>query len=413
MGGKNAVTTKNSYLNPLNPATYAATNSVGQSNSSSYRCNNGKPVPKGQLICSEEKLGQGVGPLDSLSGFLNKPWAQVIVGPSEIWYNSVGWILRQGYALVGEGAGLAVKALDVTCGTPAEIALPIAGAYCNLKDPISNAIKDLADTITNELIPNPFAANMSGGRTFDMMAAGANVAGNDACTQMGCGKVDKKFVADVINKQQQEELDKFKQQPFYARMFNTESDYSLVSRVAMAVPFEYQSSAQSSFANLMSNPFGGLFSAFGNIFGYKYTSAAASEDTIDVFNIGTVGYPENAMPDDPEAYWEQHNCADEIKKWQDASAETSNPTTGMPLHTTPNACLLIKNAVSNMGGALDSSLLSDDDKKRQTASARKKLIRVSKFDDHKIEIQRFLQNIITQNGEEIFGLCFGTEKNGE
>jgi len=368
MGGKNAITTKNAYLNPLSPAAYAASNSTGQANNPSYVCNNGKPVPKGQLICSEEKLGQGVGPLDSLNGFLNEPWAQVIVGPSEIWYNSAGWILRQGYALIGEGAGLAVKALDVTCGTPVEYALPISGAYCNLKDPISNAIKDLSDTITNELIPNPFAANMSGGRTFNMMAAGANVAGNDACTQMGCGKVDKKFVADVINNQQKDELDQFKQQPFYARIFNTESNYSLVSRVAMAVPFEYQSSAQSSFASLMSNPLGGLFSAFGNIFGYKYTSAAASENTVDVFNIGTVGYPENAMPDDPEAYWDQHNCTEEIKKWQDASAETSNPTTGMPVHNAPSACLLIKNAVSNMGGALDSSLLSDDDKKHLNGS---------------------------------------------
>lgn len=366
MESKDTVGAKTSYLNPLNPAVYAASNRSSKTNDPKYLCNDGKPVPKGQLICPEEKLGHGTGPLDFLSSVLNSKWAQPLmgIGLSEVWYNSAGAVLRGAGSLLGEGVGLIMKGFDKTCGTPLEL-IPINGAYCKLKDPISKASKELGKAMVNQLIPNPFGENMSGGRTFNMMAAGANVAGNDACTQMGCGKVSKQFVADVINQRKNDEIDSFKKQPFYARMFNTESEYSLVTRVAMAIPIGYQSSTRNSFANLMSNPFGAILNVFGNIFGARYAYAAASKDTVDVFNIGTVGFPEKEMTDDPEAYWDKHDCANQIQVWQNNAIgkENENPETGMPEHQSPSNCLLIKNAVSNLGGALDSSLLSDDDKK--------------------------------------------------
>ena len=355
---------KTAFVNPLAPSAFAATSSEP---SKDYACEDGKPLPKGKLICPEEKLGQGSGGLDTLSGVIKSPWLAPLVLPLKAYDATVGVIVRGVGGLLGDGLSAVFNQIDKTCDLPISPFEP----YCIAKDPISNAIKDLSETLTNALIPNPFGANMSGGRTFNMMAAGANVSGNDACSQMGCGKVSKQFVADTINRKQNDDIQKFKKQPLYARLFDKESDYSLVTRVAMATPTEYQSTAQSSFANLMSNPFGGLLSAFGNLFSNKYGFAAANEDSVDVFNIGTFGYDTNKypLPDDPEAYWEQNNCPELIKQWQKDASEKENPTTGMPLHETPNACLLIKNAVTNFGGALDTSLLSDDDKKHLGASS--------------------------------------------
>lgn len=366
MGGKNTTTSTAAFLNPLNPVAFAATTSSKKTDA--YRCNDGKPVPKGELICPEEKLGQGIGPLDTLQDILNSPWLAPLTGALGVWHDTVGKVFEVAGGLVGDAAGAAFGFLDKFCGLPGNEVIPVAGAYCALRDPISNAIKELADAITNSLIPNPFSANMSGGRTFNMMAAGANVAGNDACSQMGCGAVDKKFVADVINERQKEELRQFRQKPIYARVFDGKDEYSLVSRVAMAIPFSYGSSAQNSFANLMSNPLGGLFSSFGNLFSSRYSYAAANEKTVDAFNIGTVGFPANAIPDDLEAYWDNNDCEKNIEEWQKAAAEKQNDQTGMPVHEKPNVCLLIKNSVANMGGFMDSSLLSDDDKKHVGSS---------------------------------------------
>lgn len=352
---------RSAFINPLSPSAYAA----AAKPSKNYTCEDGKSLTQGELICPEEKLGQGSGGLKTLSGVMNSPWLAPLVLPLELYDNTVGVVVRGVGGLLGEGMSKVFSAIDSTCSLGAFS--PFA-PYCLVKDPISNAIKDLAETLTNALIPNPFGANMSGGRTFNMMAAGANVSGNDACAQMGCGEVPKKTVADIINNNQKDEAEKFKKRPVFARLFDTNSDFSLVSRIAMATPIEYQSTAQSSFANIMSNPLGGLFSAFGNLFSYRHGFAAANEDTVDVFNIGTFGFNSSEIPKDPEAYWEQNNCTESIKKWQEEAANTSNPTTGMPLHKKPNACLLIKNAVANYGGALDSSLLSDDDKKHLGSS---------------------------------------------
>ena len=368
MGGKNSIGPKSSFLNPLSPSAYAET----ASKNSSYRCDDGKPVPKGQYVCLEEQLGGNEGTIGSINSFLHNPVMGKVTAVAHLVNDTVGLAGDLFDFLIGTltdafmpVAKAVSDTIDPLCGNVGKFA-PYVNVYCAGKTIVKGSEKAISDglnSIVTTLLPSPFGPDMSGGRNFNMMAAGANVVGNDACAQAGCGQVSKKFVADIINKNQNEEIDRFKQQPFFARIFDTESDYSLVSRVAMATPIGVQSSAQNSFASLMSNPFGGLFAVFGNLFGNKHTFAAASEDTVDVFKIGTFGFDPKAIPDDPEAYWDSHNCDEKIKNWQDESISTPNPDTEMPMHKSPNACMLIKNAVPALGGAMNTDLLSEEDKK--------------------------------------------------
>lgn len=320
---------------------FAATSSSGGSHD--YLCENGKPPT--ELVCPEEKLGSnGNDFADGIHNTLHTPPLSVVTSLANEWHGIVGGIINTiGSAF---GAVLGPFGLD------------------KLSEWISGVMTPFFEFLASKIVPNPFG-NMSGGRSFDMAAAGANVAGRDACSQIGCKEVSTAVAASIIDEQKAAEMREFDRQPLYARLFDTSNSHSLVTKTAMAIPFGYQASVSNNVADIMSNPFGTLFSSFGHIFSDNNALAATDENTVDPFKIGNNAYTDADLPEDPEALWDSRGCDDTssegpVAKWQ-ASA-TDSELTGMPEYSTTEPCLLIKSTTGTGGGYFDQNLLTEDDR---------------------------------------------------
>lgn len=323
-----------------------------KSNSSNYTCKDGKPVPSGKLVCNEEVLGQSNSTLDAAHNFLNSPTIQPITTAA--------------HAISGITGAISDALGGILTSIP---------GVSSVADFVGSILQPFFQDVINLLIPSPFGTNMSGGRKFDMMAAGADVSGNDyAQTGLGGQKLTNQQLADIRNNQQNQEQQSFAHQSLFARMFNTDSQYSLVSKVAMAMPLGTQTTAQSGLASLL-NPFSAMSHGFGSMLSNKAMAATPAQP--DPFGVVQYGYPKGSIPPDPDVYWQKH-CSDNSaqayqndadfnsaaggKGWVGAAAHGSpDPNTGMPVNTTTNPCLLIKAAVGAAGGLMDTSNLTQFD----------------------------------------------------
>jgi len=340
-----------SLLNDILPSTaYAASGS----NSNAYKCDNGKPVPSGSLVCPEEKLGAGNPTAISISNFLNGGVVGLMTTAIAAFHNIVSVFGSAFSGLVGA----LMSALGV--GLPSFV---------------SNTISPFFHSLINDVIPNPFAnEDQSGGRTGDGIIAGGDVAGNDyAHTGLGGQMMTPAETASIVNQQQTAAQQQFAHESFFARMFSTDSQYSLISRLALDIPSSPQYSFETSFASFVSSPFSALTQSFGSIFSSKASAATPAQP--DPFGITQYGYP-NGVPSDPQTYWKDH-CSDDPAQayqnnadynssgggqgWNGEAASTTDPNTGMPENTTVNACLLIEATVGSAGGTFNSGLLTSDD----------------------------------------------------
>ncbi len=329
---------------------------TGKVSTKNYICNNGKLVPAGRLICQEEVLGGENSVLNSIKTVVQN------LGPlkdlADFWNYTAGSILK--------------KAIGVAT-TIADSFLRIIPGYTDLVGYISRAAAPIITAFTNYLIPSPFGDNMSGGRTFDLMAGGADVAGNDYAQNGLGGKVLTTQQASVILAEQtQQSIQEFKSKSFFARMFDTNSNYSLVTKVAMAMPDSWSSASQT-IASIFSDPFGKINHAFASLFSFNQVFAATAP-VADPFGVTQYGYPAGdpnlaTANADPETYWEQ-NCSKEDgvnldwdkgtnASWQNSA--TTNSDTGMPESDSTNPCLLIQAAAGSAGAIYGSSLLTQDD----------------------------------------------------
>jgi hypothetical protein len=151
--------------------------------------------------------------------------------------------------------------------------------------------------------------------------------------------------------------------------------------MAMATPLSLQSSAGSSFAQMMGNPFGTLFHGFGAAFSSRASAAVTAQD--DAFGVTQYAYDADELRPDAEAYWDAH-CSDKESQayqndedfknnnWnQDAAnhPDTGKDGNGMPVNSSVNPCLLIKASVGSGGATSDSDLLTDSDKADITGGA--------------------------------------------
>jgi len=309
----------------------------------SYTCDGDKPVPEGKKVCDEEVLGKGSTVADDVSAAFDQP------GMAEL-----SFLAEQVGKVSGVVGDVANKILQKIPGVEA------AG------DKMAELINPIMENLINKVIPDPFGTSMSGGRTFNMMAAGADVAGNEyAQNGLGGQKLTNEEVAQIRNEQLQNKDQEFARKSFYARTFDTDSDQSMVSRVAIAMPFGKQSQMQSGFASL-ANPLKTVSSGLASMFSGRAFAEVDVQD--DPFGVVQYGYPEGTIPDDAEAYWDA-NCVDDGVKgykndnsWYQAAADSEpDEKTGMPVNTTTNPCMLIKAATGALGGAYDQSNLTEED----------------------------------------------------
>lgn len=360
-----------SLTGSLLPAAAAAP----QTANPTYLCNDGKPVPAGKLVCSEETVGGGNGVADALHSFLNMPGINVITEIANIWTGITGAIFNLIGAVTAPALSVAGSAMDKLCGNiitrTGTAILTTSGSelYCAGKPVVEKAIPFITKAVIGWLIPNPFGDNMSGGRIFDGIAMGADVAGNDfAHTGLGGQKLSSAQANAIYEQQLAQAKTDFQSRPFTARMFATDTPYSLLSSASMTVPFDTIGATQNNFASLMANPFSVLINTFASFLTPR--SFAAPPYTSDPFGVTQYGF--TSVPSDPEAYWNQH-CSDNpgqayqndaeynANGWNQQAANNIDPDTGMPTNTTANPCLLIKSVTGTGGGLFDKSLLTNVD----------------------------------------------------
>jgi hypothetical protein len=342
MDGSNGASTVStaSLISSILPSKASADSTAVASND--YKCSGGSSVPAGQLVCPEEELGRGNPTAKKVSAFVSS-------GP-------VGYI----FDATADIGGIAGKFTGIFGGILSSLGLGNVFSF------VTKIIQPFFTDLINQVIPSPIGPDMSGGRTFDMMAAGADVAGNDyAHTGLGGGMVSATQAATVASNQASQAQKSFSQEPFFARMFSTASDYSLISQVADDMPFGLGASAENSFSSLISDPFSVLTHGFSSLFSTKVNAAVISGVVNGNDAFGITQYEPATVPD-PTDYWNA-NCNDNASDayqngntWNTAAA-TVTDAAGMPENTTTNPCLLIEATVGSAGGEYNTSLLSTDD----------------------------------------------------
>ena len=404
-GTQTTDTTPASLLNMFVPNTYAQSTSTTTDTSTAsadYKCKDGNPIPKGQLICAEEKLGGCQSSsnaafdtacyiFSALRTLLSSPPFQILYEMARIWDDTFGRLFNLAQDLIQLAAVPLFHLLDSGCSPtastnifgvkitvpgPTYLILPAGPTYC-AELAIKNAIlPKLERVIVDWLIPNPFGTNQSGGRTFDEMAAGADVAGNDyAHHGIGGVQLTPTQSTAIINEEKQQAIRVFQHKPFVARIFDTTSDYSLVTKIAVAMPSNFSYSLQNTLANIFSNPFSLIGHSLASVFTANKVGAQATPQD-DPFGVIQYGYPDGTIPTDPEGYWNQYcsdykpNAPGAATHAYNATAASSLDVNGMPGNSyDPNnkitggtdPCLLIMATIGSVGGVFDQNNLTPDD----------------------------------------------------
>lgn len=322
---------------------YGAINNTGvNASKTTYKCNDGSSVQSGQLVCPEEVLDAGNAAATFLSDLTND------AGPVTWFANLLtnNPITNLFNAIIGKG----MQAVQAVCS-----AIPPCNATVN---ELTSLIGQFAGWVIGLLIPSPFSQHMSGGRTYDMMAAGADVSANKTCqVSLGCQKLSNQQVADIRNSVIAQDKADFSRLPLFARLFSTTSQYSLLSRVAVSMPSTLPQAAANVSA-VISNPFAAIAHSFANILSSDRAFAATTL-TSDPFGVIQYGYPTGQVPTDPETYWDQH-CTNNQTNVDWFNQQQQDANTGEAVATTTDPCLLILSMVQSAGGAMDYSLLPPD-----------------------------------------------------
>lgn len=361
-------------------------------NPDNYTCNDGKKVPTGMRVCPEELLGIGNLPIKAFNAahdFVNfaclSPFGAVptsfvedlpvpvpctkLTTMAQLWRGSIGKILEWGGDAVGFLGGNAAKVAfapyDATCGLPVK-PLPGNDAYCAAKDAVDQVAPQLISAVTNWVLPNPWGTNMGGGRVFQTLASGAFASGTAMCQAVGCQNVTSLVAADITNQELAYNKLRFEQKPLMARMFDTSTSYSLVSRLAIATPFSMQASLENNLTGTFLNPLSGLSRGFGGLLG-SHSASAVDEASVNPFNGDLMAVQKKDIPKEPSKYWDEHNCGDtsdagQIAQWQKKASEKTSDKTGMPYYDDPSPCLLLTEMASSGTARFDKSALSDRDK---------------------------------------------------
>ncbi len=340
--GSSSVST--SFLSSFMPSQASA-----DSTSNNY-LNSCKTKPaKGDQVCPEEKLGGGNDTVNSISDFTKQ--------------GVVGQVIN----VAGAVNSTAIKPiLNLSSGAMGAIisATGLGSILSDVSSIVSNLVSPFFTSFLNDVLPNPYSLHMSGGRVVDLAGAGADASGNDfAHIGLGGKRLTPQQAADITNEQENQAVQKFSKQPFFARMFDTNSQYSLITKLALAMPISLDSSARSTLTSYISNPFSVLTHGFASMFSSK--AGAATNAQPDPFNIVQYGYPASDIPTDPEAYWNQ-NCSDGVtgqatQNWNTAASTNLDPNTEMPVNDSTNPCLLINSTVGSDGAIFDTSLLTPDE----------------------------------------------------
>ena len=212
---------------------------------------------------------------------------------------------------------------------------------------------------------NLISNHMSGGRAFNMLAAGADVTANEFCHNgIGCGAISAKAATEIRNEQAELRRITYENQPFMKRLFDRESEYSPLVKLAMAMPSNPTSAVRNVIAKL-SNPLKLMSDIFGSLFVLPSVGAQIPTETIDdPFGIIQYGYPKKdpSFDIDADEYWRSCVANSLTQKWnEEGAAGASLENAYQPVNTKPNRCLLIQTAAGASGALFTDEVLNQDE----------------------------------------------------
>ncbi len=334
---------QNTALSNLSGKAYAA--------SALEKCNNG-PLPPGATVCPELVLGTGSGVADTISNFFNSGIMQPVTWLAKFWNASAGAVISSVSGIFG----------SIIQGIP---------GFSDITNLIAQAASPAIHAVTDYVVPQVTSDNNGGGRNFELAAGGADVSGaHFAHYGLGGQALSDKQASLIIAEQQQQDQQAFDSKTLLAKIFDTNSDQSLVTKLAVAMPGS-PSQAMNSVASIFSNPVGKLSHLFGSMFNFGRASAASTPAQSDPFGVTQYGVPSGnstlaAANQDPDAYWTTECSSDGTtidwnkpvnKNWQDSA--TTDPNTGEQVNSSVNPCLLLQTTVSSAGALFDSALANE------------------------------------------------------
>jgi len=365
----NYITYGNTGNTPVAPTASIGNSLLGQafadagvttpvSGTQSYLCEDNLPVHIDQLACADEVLGGTTSTFQTTARIFGDTGLKQIADIYE----------------ASPLPGLTSITGDLTSwvtGPLASAAESVAENVPGISDLLGLVTREGAQIFTfmgQQLFNSPITSNMSGGRTYSQTVAGADAAMNDyAAGSLGGQQLSPQQVAMIQNREQSAEQAQFAGQPLWTRLFSTDSQYSLVSKLSLDIPLNWQTGITDAFMHFISNPFATLAHQFGSLL--TGISHAAAVPINDPYGVPQAGYIQ--VPDDPDTYWNQHCSDNSAQAYQNDADYQSAPggkgwmgntvtddTSGMQVHATTNPCLLIQATTMAAGARFDQSFLT-------------------------------------------------------
>jgi endonuclease/exonuclease/phosphatase family metal-dependent hydrolase len=333
-------------FNPFSQKAYAAAYGYGCED------DNGNPPPSGELVCRVERLD-------------NKTTAGTIA-------NTITDVFKNNPA--GFGGGLFVSIWNATGGAILDLIDSALEPFINAAlalipgDPIAKfmaLIRPMIESIMEVVIKPIISDSASGARMFNMAAGGADVIANDfAHYNLGGAKISDEEAFAIRQERANEQLEEFNGRTMFARMFSTDTHYSLVSKLALANPAGDGTGLVQSMFSTITNPFAVASTSLVG-FGMGSQVNAAPGLTKSPFGVTQVGYAKNdiVFTQDPEKTFKDEKCDDPetIKTW--GNRAVNNTENEMPEHEPGdvNRCLLINAGAGSAGALFTDDVLPADE----------------------------------------------------
>lgn len=259
-----------------------------------------------------------------------------------------------GFQILVKVANLVNKLISLPLG-PLNALISAVFGVTGMDKLIGIIVGPIIKMVTDYLFPVPNLAKLDGQTAGTLAAEGTDDASSKTGEAIGGKALTPTESAQLANAQENIDYQQFRHQTFYARMFDINSPYSFVNKMALAIPASnFGELARSSFASLLANPLSKIAGVMGTVLRSPQAFAAAPAEP-DPTGIVSYGLPVNdpVFTADPEDYWQSHDCAAQsAADYPDWNSKTHlDPTTGQTVHDTTNGCLLIQRAAL-AGGAI-------------------------------------------------------------
>ena len=122
------------YSNIIEGKSSTASATGGAKNN--YLCNDGSPLPAGQLICPEEFLGGGNSIANGIHSVINTPPLSALIPIAQAWRATVGQIFDIAGGIAGDAFSLLTTPLNAVCDAPASSGMlpaPVLTVSCETR----------------------------------------------------------------------------------------------------------------------------------------------------------------------------------------------------------------------------------------------------------------------------------------